>query len=204
MLARVLATDREEHVDHDHVVHLRGLTWDYFERVLEMRGEHSAPRVGYLDGVIEIMSPSRTHEGLKSFIGCLIEAYCLERGVDFSPYGGWNLKDKPKEAGAEPDECYIFHGEEERERPHLAVEVHWTSGRIDKLRIDQRLGVPEVWYWRRGVITIYALRGEGYEPVGRSRYLPGLDPALVAGLLDRPTASQAIWDLRAALAEGQE
>ena len=34
-----------------------------------MRGDHSAPRFAYLEGEVEIMSPSQTHEGIKSMIG---------------------------------------------------------------------------------------------------------------------------------------
>lgn len=32
------------------------------------------------------MSPSQTHEAIKSMIGRLIETYCLERGIRFSTY----------------------------------------------------------------------------------------------------------------------
>jgi hypothetical protein len=32
------------------------------------------------------MSPSRTHDEIKSYIGRLVEAWCLERGVEFTPY----------------------------------------------------------------------------------------------------------------------
>lgn len=52
----------------DHFIVLRG-TWDDYERVLAMRGDRSAPRIAYLDGTIEIMSPSIFHEGIKSIVG---------------------------------------------------------------------------------------------------------------------------------------
>ncbi len=61
----------EQHDDQpteDHIVHLAGLSWDDYERLLDMRGDHSAPRMAYLEGVVEIMSPSRTHEAIKSFL----------------------------------------------------------------------------------------------------------------------------------------
>jgi len=50
-------------------------------------GEKANPRLTYLDGALEIMSPSRTHETLKSLIGRLVEAYCLEAGIRFMPVG---------------------------------------------------------------------------------------------------------------------
>ncbi|MEA2462612.1 MAG: hypothetical protein QOJ98_359, partial [Acidobacteriota bacterium] len=101
--------------------------------------------------------------------------------------------------GAEPDECYIF-GTEKRDRPHLAIEVEWTHGGIDKLAIYETLGVEEVWYWRKGVIEIYVLSERKLVPAERSQLLPDLDLELLASMLDRDTLTQAVRDFRAALA----
>jgi Uma2 family endonuclease len=145
------------------------------------------------------MSPSRTHERIKSLLGCLVEAYCLERGIRFQPLGSWTLKAKRQRRGAEADECYIF-GDQHADRPHLAIEVVWTSGRIDKLDIYRKLGVEEVWYWRKGRLVPYRLEAERYVQMEQSRVLPGLDLALLTRFLDRPTAYDAIRDYREALA----
>lgn len=191
----------EQHDDRpveDHIVHLSGVSWEDYERLLEMRGDHSAPRIAYLVGDVEIMSPSRTHEAIKSLIGCLVEVYCLEREIPFSAVGSWTLQSSDRTRGAEPDECYIL-GDPERERPHLAIEVVWTSGRIDTLDIYRKLGVAEVWYWRKGRIQPYGLRGERYVPISASEVLPGLDLDLFTAFLDRPTTSEAIRAYRDAL-----
>lgn len=184
----------------DHIIHLSGLDWDDYERLLEMRGDHSAPRINYLDGTVEIMSPSKTHEGIKSMIGRLVETWCLEQAIPFSTYGSWTLKDKAKKRGAEPDECYIF-GTQKAERPQLAIEIEWTYGRIDKLDIYRKLGVAEVWYWRKGHIQPYRLRGGHYEPIAASEVLPGLDLALLTRFIDSPTTFDAIIGFRTALRE---
>jgi Uma2 family endonuclease len=183
---------------HDDIIHFSGVSWDDYERLLVMRGDHSAPQIAYLEGEVEIMSPSQTHEGIKSVIGRLVETYCLERDIVFSTYGSWTLKDKARNRGAEPDECYVF-GTEAAERPHLAIEVVWTHGRIDKLEIYRQLGVAEVWYWRQGLIQPYCLSGEHYEPASESQILPGLDLALLMRFIDEPTTSQAIRGYRDAL-----
>lgn len=191
----------EQHDDRpveDHIVHLSGVSWEDYERLLEMRGDHSAPRIAYLVGDVEIMSPSRTHEAIKSLIGCLVEVYCLEREIPFSAVGSWTLQSSDRTRGAEPDECYIL-GDPERERPHLAIEVVWTSGRIDTLDIYRKLGVAEVWYWRKGRIQPYGLRGERYVPISASEVLPGLDLDLLTAFLDRPTTYEAIRAYRDAL-----
>jgi hypothetical protein len=70
---------------------------------------------------------------------------------------------------------------------------------MDKLLIYQKLGVREVWTWRRGRIHVHVLRGEEYEEVPRSEFFPGIDLDLLVTFLDRPTISQAKRDYRAAL-----
>jgi Uma2 family endonuclease len=182
----------------DQFVQLHGVSWEDYERLLAMRGDHSAPRICYLEGTVEIMSPSREHEGIKSWIGRLVEVYCLHAGVEFRTLGSWTLKERREERGAEPDECYVL-GAQDADRPHLAIEVIWTSGGLDKLEIYRRLNVREVWIWQRGVIQAHALRGDQYEAIDRSEVLPGIDLDQLASFLDRPTTSQAMRDYRAAL-----
>ena len=170
--------------------------WSHYEAQLALRGEAPVPRMAYLEGALELMSPSKDHERVKSYIGRLIEAYALERGIDLSPYGGWTLKSAPKEAGAEPDECYLVGPDQQRETPDLAIEVVWTSGGLDKLEIYRRLAVGEVWIWKDGRIAVHVLGPNGYEQLNRSRLFPDHDPSLLCSLMDRPTALQAIRALR--------
>ena len=172
--------------------------WDHYEAQLAMRGDRSVPRIAYLEGVMELMSPSKDHERIKSYIGCLIEAYALERGIDLSPYGAWTLKNVPEKSGLEPDECYLV-GDQNKDTPDLAIEVVWTSGGIDKLEIYRRLGVREVWIWQDSQIEVHVLRQQRYELVEKSALFPDLDVPLFASFLDRPTALQAVKAFRESL-----
>ena len=198
MYSRAQLESRDDRPTEDHVVLMSGVTWEDYERLLEIRGDKSSPRFTYLEGVLEIMSPSRDHETIKSLIGRLVEVYCLERGILFMPVGSWTLKEPREERGVEPDECYVF-GAADADRPHLAIEVVWTSGRLDKLEVYRKLGVQEVWYWQKGRIQPHALRGGRYEAIDSSEVLPGLDLDLLTKFLDRPTAYDAIRDFRAVL-----
>ena len=182
----------------DHIVHLYDVTWKDYERLLEIRGEHSAPRITYLEGALEILSPSQGHEGIKSIIACLLEAYCVEKEIRFSGFGSWTIKKKKRQRGAEPDECYVF-GSRRKKKPDLAIEVVWTTGRIDKLDVYRKLGVREVWYWRKGHIQVYLLEGENYEPAAESECLPDLDLELLIQFVDRETTYDAIRDFLSAL-----
>jgi len=138
----MLAARLEDHDDtptEDKIVVLRGMRWSDYERMLEVRGERGAPRFAYLDGELEIMTPSRSHESIKSRIGRLVEVWCLESGVEFSPYGSWTLANRGAERGLEPDECYVFGNVAEPLHPDLAIEVVWTTGGIRKLDISRAL-----------------------------------------------------------------
>lgn len=176
----------------DGIVLLHDVAWEDYERLLEIRGEGSVPRISYLDGEVEMVRPSKEHERIKSHIGRLLEHWCIDRNIDVSPFGSWTVKKKAKRCGFEADECYIF-GKEHRDRPHLAIEVEWTLRYIDTLEIYRKLGVEEVWYWRKGVIEIYAL-----DRVPRSRLLPDLDVELLASMVDRDSLTQAVRDFRKA------
>jgi Uma2 family endonuclease len=51
--------------------------WTSYEVQLALRGGRSRPKLAFLDGELEIMSPSPHHERIKSRIGMIIEAYLV-------------------------------------------------------------------------------------------------------------------------------
>ncbi len=192
-------SSHDEVASDDHIVLLRDAAWSDYQRVLELRGDRPVPRLAYLEGVLQLLRPSREHEAVKSLIGQLVDVWCLENGVEFSAFGSWTLESKEADRGVEPDECYVFGAVSTAERPDLAIEVIWTSGGLDKREIYRKLGVREVWFWRRGRLTVHALQGEAYEEIAGSEVLQGIDLDELLTFLDRPTASQAIREYRAAL-----
>jgi hypothetical protein len=58
----------------DHFVYLR-VDWKGYQQLLAMRGECSVPRITYLAGLVELMSPSRYHEIDKKRLARLLEAW---------------------------------------------------------------------------------------------------------------------------------
>src|SRR6266436_5739085 len=66
----------------DHIIVIHDVTWEDYERLLDIRGDHSAPRISYLKGEVEFMSPSKDHERIKSYIGHLLETWCIDRGIE--------------------------------------------------------------------------------------------------------------------------
>lgn len=174
---------------------LRGLSWQQYEQLLRMKGDRAVPRLAYLDGTAELMTPSVPHEFISRSLGRLFEAYAEENGIDLNALGSWTLRKSLEESGVEPDGCYVF-GEEQKEVPDLAIEVVWTSGGIDKLEIYRRLGVREVWFWQQERIQVYRLKRDRYIKARRSGVAPDLDLALICQLSTEPNQSKAVRKLR--------
>ena len=45
-----------------------GVPWSHYETQLALRGERPVPRIAYREGARELMSPSKDHERIKSYI----------------------------------------------------------------------------------------------------------------------------------------
>jgi Uma2 family endonuclease len=185
--------------DPDNRVLLHGISWALLEQILEARGDAAGVRITYLDGDLELMSPSRSHETIKKAIARLVEAYADELGIEFNGAGSWTLHKKKKKRAVEPDECYVLGPLGRRTAPDLAIEVVWTHGGLDKLDVYRGLGVREVWVWQEGRISVHLLRAGGYTQMPRSEALPALDLDLVARLAIGDSQTAAVRALRATL-----
>lgn len=183
----------------DQRVVLHRVPWAHFEAILALRGDEPVPRMTYLEGELELMSPSQTHERIKKLLARMVELYALETGLRLSPFGSWTLRHAPAERAVEPDECYVLGDPRGRDRPDLAIEVIWTSGGIDKLEAYRGLAVREVWLWREGALRVFRLSGGRYAETAASELLPSLDLTLVARLAGHDDPSAAILEFRAAL-----
>jgi len=156
---------------------ITGVHWNNYEALLNDLGDSLQYRVTYLDGVIELMSPSRRHEIRKTIIGSLLEIYFQEKRIRYFPLGSTTFRKQAKKGGVEPDESYCIGIE--KEVPDLAIEVVVTSGGIDKLEVYKRLAVAEVWFFQNNQ-AVYHLRDENYELVAKSELLPNLDLSILS------------------------
>jgi Uma2 family endonuclease len=185
-------------LDADERVVLQGVSWERYEALLALLGDDfPGVRVTYLEGALELLSSSRSHEYVKKTFARLLFAYVDEVGIPLEGYGSTTFRKRAKECGAEPDECFTIGVM--GEIPDIAFEVNWTSGGLDKLSVYQGLSVPEVWLWKAGAITLHRLGSGGYEEVARSRFLPELDVAELVRHLDMPSQNQAVRAYRDAL-----
>jgi Uma2 family endonuclease len=194
-----VSSNAERPAPPDDIIVLDNVTWADYQRLLEIRGARAVPRITYVEGVLELMTPSRPHESIKSMIGCLVEAWCLETGVAISPYGSWTHESKEADRGIEPDECYVLGDNPDPAQCDLAIEVAWTRGAIDKLDVYSKLRVAEVWIWKAGAIEVFALRDTSYRQVERSELLAGIDLTALARFIDVRPMTRAVTEYRATL-----
>lgn len=156
--------------------------------------EHASARMTYCRGWLEIMSPSKTHEINKKQIARLLELFCLERDIPLYGYGSTTFRKEETERGLEPDECYCRA--RDGALPDVALEVEITKPAIDKLEVYRGLGVREVWIFRGNSFSLFALRGEQYEPLYASEVFPEVNLARLAHYAVQPDQHAALLTFR--------
>ncbi|MFM7423596.1 MAG: Uma2 family endonuclease, partial [Elainella sp.] len=174
----------------DQRVVLPSVTWQQYETLLATLGDYPGLRLIYLEGTLELLMPSPEHEMLKKVIARLLERYAEAADIPLHGYGSTTFRREAKASGLEPDECYCV--ETLKELPDLAIEVNLTSGGIDKLRIYQGLGVPEVLIWQNDSLTLYDLRSADCFERSRSQFFPDLDLQVLAQYIWPQAQPQAI------------
>jgi Uma2 family endonuclease len=157
---------------------LYNVTWEQLEQ-LDIALAGTSAQLTYLDGILEIMSPlSDDHEDAKSTVSRLLEVYMRGKKIRFYMRGSATIGKKKDKTRREPDESYNLGTK--KPIPDLIVEITVTSGGINKLEIYKRLGVPEVWFWEDGFLSVYCLQENEYTKVSKSALLPDLDLDLLA------------------------
>lgn len=157
----------------DQIIVLRNIPWEQYDGLCKARKDSAGPRMAYLDGTLEIISPARKHEYEKKLIARLVETYGEEAGLSLNGFGSETFRKKAQDAGVEPDECYCVGPA--KKFPDIAIEVIHTSGDLDKLEIYRRLKVTEVWFWQKERFWVYRLVGRRYALRERSELLPELE-----------------------------
>lgn len=180
--------------DPEQLLIINGVNWSVYDNFLNILGERYQIRVTYLDGNLEIMSPSRRHESYKKVLGMLLEAYLFETGIRFYPLGSTTFRSEILSRGIEPDQCYCF--ESNKPIPDLAIEIVITHGGLNSLEIYQGLQIPEVWFWEQETLSVYFLEEKQYKKMSSSLLLPKLDLRLLASYVTSPEPFDAVREFR--------
>jgi len=179
-------------------IELHGVSWENYVVAREAL-EDVGLRMAFCEGVLELVSPLRPHEEWKKNIARLVELWALDRDVPLYGYGSTTFKRELLERGVEPDECYCV-GSEMSEWPHIVLEVaHTHPFAVDRRKLYEGLGAPELWLFEKGVFTLEHHDGTAYRRVERSVILPALDFALLARFAVRTDQHQALKEWREAV-----
>lgn len=175
---------------------LRGVSWQQYKALEADLESIPGVKLAYFHGSLEFMTVSGKHKDIKSLIGILVELYLLEIGSRYYCLGGPTLT---REFDVEliPDETFDF--ETKKTVPDIAIEVSIISYNTDKLEGYKTLNVPEVWFWKNGELSLYCLKGETYQEVTRSTFMPNLDLALLIRCANMPDQYDAISEFRSTI-----
>jgi Uma2 family endonuclease len=167
-------------------------SWQQFKAIQSLMAEVPGVRVSDLDGCVELMTIGEEHEIIKTIIGLLLGLYFLERRIEFIPVGSATRESEVKGTSFEPYQSYYIG--ERKEHPDLAIEVAFTSGNTKKLERYKRFKMAEVWFWENNKLSLHRFRGEDYEPISRSEFLPDLDLDLLVRCVLMPSQLEAMTE----------
>lgn len=171
--------------------------WDVYEALVNSVESHRA-RMTYYCGILEIMSPGKSHETASSLLGRLVAAYTEELNIDIVSVDSMTFKRKDLKRGFEGDKAYyICNASLIRPKndvngmtdppPDLVIEVDISRSSIDKFEVFGPLKVPEVWRYFDGKLEIHVLDGQSHRECKQSLALPGFPIALAEQILDQRT-----------------
>ena len=150
---------------------LHCLDWQGYEKLLKIFGD-DGPRVSYLDGVVELMSPGMVHEQDSQVLNTMVKILTVELDIPAKAQGSTTVRRRARKRGLEADQCFylaslhLLRGQELSKLkpvppPDLAIEAEFTSPLLDKLDIYAGLGVPEAWRYNQDGLTVLCLQPDG-------------------------------------------
>ena len=176
-----------------------GMSWHQFKLLQESFNGSPGIRLFYYRGEVEILAVSQDHEIFSELIGILLAEYFVEKRIEFTPTGSFT-QEKQGVASAQADKSYFIG--KVGTTPDLSIEVVFTSGTLSKLNRYQELGVPEVWFWEDGLLTLHHLRSNGYERIYASEVLKDLDISLLTRCVLITSRLEAIREFRRGISQG--
>ena len=145
------------------------------------------------------MTPLNEHEECNRNLALLVEVFAEEFGIEIRNLGSTTFRREELERGFEADSSFYIQNEHRMRKkrhidaaidppPDLVIEIDLTRDSINKFPVFAKLGVPEIWHYSAGRITIFNLEGETYRERRSSLALPALTAADLTKLLEASTS----------------
>lgn len=173
---------------------LRHVSWQTYESLLADYEDQAGPRFSYDNGMLEIKMPSVIHEKANRTLAQLVDVLAEELNIDLERLGSTTFKRKDLLKGFEPDSCFYIQnagaifGKDDLDLmvdppPDLVIEADVTSESLNKFVLFSALGVPEVWRYDDGQVTMYQLEDGSYVETGQSLAFPLLTSEMATQFL---------------------
>ena len=164
-------------------IYLPDISWEEFEQILLELGEKRITRIAYCAGELEIWMPLPEHERIKVLISNLLVVLLEELDLPWESLGSSTFKNSSMKTGIEPDDCFYIKncqtilGKKRLDLeidppPDLAIEIDLTSP--TRLGAYEALGVPEIWRYQQGKLSIFILVDGHYVESVTSSLFPTL------------------------------
>lgn len=193
---------------------INDVTWEQYETLLaDLGDDRHLPRINYCNHTLEVMAPLPEHERAIVVIADVVKVILRLQRRPWESLRSTTFK-RLNLAGVEPDDCFYIQNQQAvigKDRidltvdppPDLAIESDVTSK--TKTEAYQAIGVPELWIYDGGKLTIYQSQGGLYAASETSLIFPEVPiKTLIPQVLQRAKAigsSQALMefedDLRA-------
>jgi Uma2 family endonuclease len=166
---------------------LHHVSWKDYTRFLDLFAERPAWRLTYDRGMLEIMSPSGTHEGKVDLLARFVVVLTEELNLPVKAGASTTFRLKKEEKGLEPDRSWwianeglVRHKSEvdlsQDPPPDLCIEVDVTHSSLDRMGIYATLRVPEIWHLTVHGLTFNVLKGQDYAVNPASLAFPLVTP----------------------------
>ncbi|KYC42835.1 hypothetical protein WA1_11965 [Scytonema hofmannii PCC 7110] len=150
---------------------LQPVSWQRFEEILGQLDNKRSSRIAYAKGILQIMSPLPEHERTKVILADMVKILLKVQKRAWEPLGSTTFKRESMVAGIEPDDCFYIQNYKavigktrldlsQDPPPDLALETDLTSE--TETDAYEALGVPELWIYSRGTLTINVLQEGKY------------------------------------------
>lgn len=164
---------------------LENISWETYQGLLADHSESAGPRFTYDNGMLELMILSRKHEQPNRALASLVEVLAEEFDIDILPLGSTTFRREDLLKGFEPDSCFYIQNLAAVENkdeidlsvdppPDLVIEVDNTNPSLPRFPIFAAVGVPEVWRYDGGRVSILRLAAGEYVEAEHSPALPPL------------------------------
>jgi Uma2 family endonuclease len=167
--------------------------WALYEQMRErLSGRHVF--VTYYKGKLELVTTSLLHEMVVGLVAMMIRVLAEETRTPLKGAGTVTLRREDLDEGTQADSSFYtvneakMRGKQKLDLkvdppPDLAVEVEITKRLGERKNIYREIGVPELWVYGVGRLTILVRQAEDYQVVDRSPTFPHLSPQELFGFI---------------------